>query len=152
MSAVECQTCRAIAGEISLTNAPRILLDDHWLAEHCHPVATPAWIVLVLRRHARTIHDLTDAESASLGHWLPTIARALHQMTGSELEYVMQFAEGDGFHHVHFHIIARAADWPDAFRGSRVFAAMRTADPIGSDRATEVIVALAELLGIQLAS
>jgi diadenosine tetraphosphate (Ap4A) HIT family hydrolase len=103
----------------------------------------------VLRRHARAIHDVTDPESAALGHWLPTIARALHQVTGSELEYVMQFAEGDGFHHVHFHVIARAADWPDDFRGPRVFAAMRTPDPIASDRATEVVLALAEWLGLQ---
>jgi diadenosine tetraphosphate (Ap4A) HIT family hydrolase len=146
---MECSTCRAIAGDITLTNAPRLDLDEHWLAEHCHPVARRGWIVLILRRHARAIHELTDAESLALGHWLPTLARALHRVTGCESEYVMQFAEGDGFHHVHFHIVARAADWPDEFRGPHVFAAMRTPDPIGSMQATEVILALSEILGLQ---
>jgi hypothetical protein len=42
---VDCQTCRAIAGEISLTLGPRIDLDEHWLIEHSHPVSTVGWLV-----------------------------------------------------------------------------------------------------------
>lgn len=144
---MECQSCRAIAGEISLTHAPRIELDDHWRVEHCHPVAAPGWLVLVLRRHARALHELTADEAASLGHWLPTLTKALHEVTGCELEYVMQFAEGEGFHHVHFHLIARSPLWPEAFKGPAVFAAFGVDDPISADVATSVIEGVRTQLG-----
>ena len=121
---MDCGSCRALAGEIILTNGPRLELDEHWRVEHGHPVAVSGWLVLVLRRHARALHELTTAEADALGHWLPRLATALHAVTGCELEYVMQFAEGDGFHHVHFHVVARAPDWPADLRGRRVFAAL----------------------------
>lgn len=118
---MECQTCRAIAGEISLTNGPRVDLDEHWLVEHCHPVAVVGWLVLVLKRHARALHELTDDEAVALGRWLPALTRAMHEVTRCEVEYVVQFAEGEGFHHVHFHLMARTAAWPNEYRGPEVF-------------------------------
>src|SRR5438045_2160091 len=100
LTGVKCITCDALAGEVVLTNGPRLELDEHWRVEHCHPVAFTGWLVLVLRRHARSLHELTDAEAASLGRWVAELPKALHSATGSEVEYVMQFAEGEGFHHV----------------------------------------------------
>ena len=116
------------------------------MVEHCYPVAVSGWLVLVLRRHARALHELTDDEAASLGHWLPLLARALHAATGCELEYVMQFAEGEGFHHVHFHLIARSPEWPDQFKGPDVFTAFGVADPISSSESTRVIQAVSAQL------
>jgi diadenosine tetraphosphate (Ap4A) HIT family hydrolase len=92
---------------------------------------------------------LTDSESASLGRWLPALTSALHAATGCELEYVMQFAEGDGFQHVHFHVIARARDWPAEYKGPRVFAAWSVTDPVSGDEAARVIEAVGAHLGVE---
>lgn len=143
-----CQTCRALADEIVLTDAPRVDLDEHWRVEHCYPVAVTGWLVLVLRRHARALHDLTDDEAASLGHWLPAVARALHAATDSEVEYVMQFAESAGFQHVHFHLVARPPDWPDDLQGPGVWAAFGVPNPVSSSKTTRVMEALALHLGL----
>lgn len=146
---MDCGSCRALAGEILLTNAPRLELDEYWRLEHCHPVAVPGWLVLVLRRHARALHELTDDEARALGHWLPAVTRALHEATDCELEYVMQFAEGDGFHHVHLHLIARARDWPVEFKGPAVWAAFGVEDPIPAEEAARVMNAVGTYLGIE---
>jgi diadenosine tetraphosphate (Ap4A) HIT family hydrolase len=145
---MDCGTCKALAGEIVLTNGPRLDLDPYWRVEHCHPVAVSGWLVLVLRRHARALHELTTDEADALGHWLPRLAKALHAATGCELEYVMQFAEGDGFHHVHFHLIARAPQWPDAFKGPDVFNAYGVDDPVGTAEVTRIIEAVGAELGV----
>jgi diadenosine tetraphosphate (Ap4A) HIT family hydrolase len=146
---MDCGTCEAVAGDILLTNAPRLELDEHWRVEHCYPVGSEGWLVLVLRRHARALHDLTADEGAALGHWLPRLVKALHQATGCELEYVMQFAEAEGHHHVHFHLVARHHAWPDEWRGPRVFAAMQADDPIDAGQATRVIEAVGAELGVR---
>ena len=145
---MDCQTCRAVAGEIVLTNAPRIELDDHWRVEHVHPVAIEGWLVLVLRRHARALHELTDEEAASLGHWLPRLVKALHRATGSEREYVMQFAEAEGHNHVHIHLVARMKSWPPEWKGPRVFAAMDTDQPVTPAQTSSVIETVAQDLGL----
>jgi len=139
-----------VAGEVSLTNAPRIDLDDYWLVEHCDPVSIAGWLVLVLRRHARALHELTDVEAVTLGHWLPALTRALHAATGCELEYVMQFAEAESHRHVHFHLIARQPDWPEKFKGPAVWAAVGGADPVSATETTRVMEAVAAYLDIAL--
>ena len=60
----------------------------------------------------------------------------------------MQFAEGDGFQHVHFHLIARSHDWPAEFKGPRIFAAWSVTNPVSADEATRVINAVAMQLGL----
>jgi diadenosine tetraphosphate (Ap4A) HIT family hydrolase len=146
---VKCQSCQAGAGAIVLTDAPRLDLDEYWYVEHCHPVAVAGWLVLVLRRHARALHELTDDEAVALGRWLPALTRALHTATGCELEYVMQFAEGEGFQHVHVHLVARAHDWPAEFKGPRVFSAWNVADAVSSEETMRVIRAVGAHLGIE---
>jgi diadenosine tetraphosphate (Ap4A) HIT family hydrolase len=145
---MDCESCRSLAGEVVLTNGPRLLLDDHWVVEHVQPVSIAGWLVLVLRRHARALHELTAEEGQSLGRWLPALTAALHQATGCELEYVMQFAEGEGFHHVHLHLIARTPVWPAHLTGPAVFAAMETGEPISGEEATRVIEAVGAAVGV----
>ena len=89
----DCETCRALRGEIALTNAPRILETTHWVIEHAHPTSVRGWLVLVLARHCGAIHDLTAAELATLGPLLGLLGRALRQCLGAEKECVIQFAE-----------------------------------------------------------
>jgi diadenosine tetraphosphate (Ap4A) HIT family hydrolase len=145
---MECRSCQSLAGELVLTTAPRLDLDEYWRVEHCHPVAVAGWLGLVLRRHARALHDLTDDEATALGKWLPMLTRALHDTTGCEHEYVMQFAEGDGFQHVHFHIIARSPEWPADLKGPGVFAAFGVAYAIAPEAARQIIVGVARYIGV----
>jgi diadenosine tetraphosphate (Ap4A) HIT family hydrolase len=143
-----CVTCRALAGEVVLTSGPRLELDEHWRVEHAHPVGVVGWLVLVLRRHARALHELTGDEAAALGRWLAVLPRALHHATGSELEYVMQFAEGEGFHHVHVHLVARAPAWNPAWKGPGVFGALGVDDPVPVDEVRRVVEAVGAYLGV----
>lgn len=147
--AMDCVTCRAPRGEVLLTNAPCLELDEHWCLEHTYPVGIAGWVVLVLRRHARALHDLTDDEASALGRWLAVLPKALHAATGSEIEYMMQFADGDGFHHVHVHLVARAADLPIEWRGSRVFGALGVAHPVSREAASRVIRIVGEIIGVE---
>jgi len=45
------------------------------------------------------------------------LSRALHAVTGCVKTYVAQFAEGQGFEHVHFHVVPRMVDLPDGAKG-----------------------------------
>jgi diadenosine tetraphosphate (Ap4A) HIT family hydrolase len=99
----------------------RIGVDQHWRAAHAIGSALPGWLVLVPRRHVTTIAELTDAEAATLGTWQVRLSRALHEVTGCAKTYVVQFAEAEGFAHVHFHVVPRSPDLPDDTQGPRVF-------------------------------
>ncbi len=39
-----------------------------------------------------------------------------------EKEYMMCFAEGEGFQHVHIHIVPKPTDLPAELKGPRIFA------------------------------
>ncbi len=116
-----CLSCQANRGEISLTVTPTIFDGRYWKIEHGYPTAIPGWLVVVLKRHCVALHDLSADEWAEVGRLLPVATRALHTVLGSEKEYILQLAEGAGFHHVHFHIVARQADWRADWRGVKVF-------------------------------
>lgn len=60
--------------------------------------------------------------AAELGPLIRDLSRALEEITGSVKTYVMQFAEAEGFAHLHVHLVPRAADHPDDAKGPRVFA------------------------------
>lgn len=96
-------------------------MDQFWRAGHAFGSAVPGWLVLLPRRHVISIAELSEAESASLGTWQVRLSQALHNVLGCEKTYVAQFAEAEGFAHVHFHIVPRPANLPDEFRGPRVF-------------------------------
>ncbi|MGI8578349.1 MAG: hypothetical protein ACR2KG_10635 [Nocardioidaceae bacterium] len=59
-----------------------------------------------------------------------------------------QFAEAEGFHHVHFHVIPRAADLPRDLRGPDIFELLRrpSADRVQPKHVEEVAAALHEHL------
>lgn len=147
-----CGSCRSVQGLLSLTNAPRILETPHWLVEHAHPTAIRGWLVLLLTRHCGAIHDLTADELASFGRLLGPVCQALRATLGAEKEYVVQFAEKEGFAHVHFHVIARLPDWPASLRGDRVFSGLgeRVARPLPSEVVTPLALEIREQLLAQL--
>ena len=137
---MKCLSCQAIAGEISLTNAPRLYDGEHWVLEHVHPANLLGWVVIVLRRHAAALHELTDEESRDLGVILPSAVRSLHTCLDIEKEYVAQFADAPRFNHVHFHLFPKPMNEFPGKKGMDLFrecVGPRVANPLPSEKTTE---------------
>ena len=136
-----CNSCQAIQGRVSLTIAPRILETEHWIVEHLHPTAIKGWLVVVLNRHCSALHQLTSEEFEEFIRLLQLLCQALYDVLKTEKEYVIQLAEGEGFNHVHFHVIARLPEWPESLRGRRVFSG--AGEQIENPLPGEVLIPLA---------
>ncbi|MCW3839472.1 HIT family protein [Micromonospora yasonensis] len=143
-----CFTCENTARFDELPPRERIAADEHWRAAHAVGTGLPGWLVLVPHRHVLTIADLTDVEAAGLGYWQVRLSRALQAVTGCAKTYVVQFAEAEGFGHVHFHVIPRPADLPADRRGPNVFGFLGQPDgqAISAGQMDAVAVALTEWL------
>ncbi|MEU1043428.1 HIT family protein [Streptomyces sp. NPDC005907] len=122
MTSPDCYACATEARFEELPSRERIASDQYWRVAHAVGTALPGWLVLLPRRHVTAVHELTDAEAADLGTWQVRLSRALRDVTGCAKTYVVQFAEAEGFAHVHFHIVPRGADLPPEQRGPGVFA------------------------------
>jgi diadenosine tetraphosphate (Ap4A) HIT family hydrolase len=142
----ECYSCEQNARFTDLPIFERIAVDEHWRVAHALGAAVEGWLVLVPRRHVATVAELTDAEAASLGSWQVRLSRALTQVTGCVKTYVVQFAEKEGFQHVHFHIVPRAAGLPAELRGPGIFALLRGSEA-APGRVEQISTELARALG-----
>jgi len=118
---MDCYACHNNDQFDRLPPRERIAADPHWRVAHAFNTSLPGWLVLVPRRHVTAIAELTDDEAAALGTWQVRLSRALHEVTGCVKTYVIQFAEQEGFGHVHFHVVPRMPDIPDDRRGPAVF-------------------------------
>ncbi|MGW4941733.1 HIT family protein [Actinoplanes sp. NPDC004185] len=118
---MDCYACRNNDRFDRLPPRERIAADSYWRVAHDFTSALPGWLILVPRRHVTAIAALTDAEAAALGTWQVRLSRALGLVTGCVKTYVMQFAEKDGFAHVHFHVVPRMPDLPVERRGPGIF-------------------------------
>jgi diadenosine tetraphosphate (Ap4A) HIT family hydrolase len=98
-----------------------IFQTPYWDVVHSYDTALPGWLVLVLRRHAAAVDELTEAEAAELGQLIRRTSVALKVATGCTKTYVMQFADNPEHPHVHFHIVPRMADQPKERNGIHVF-------------------------------
>jgi diadenosine tetraphosphate (Ap4A) HIT family hydrolase len=117
-----CKTCGLLArrdrGEAPLWDS--IHRTPFWDVVHCNDTSLPGWTVVVARRHVASIAGLTRGEAVELGLLLRNVSAALREITHCEKTYVLQFAEGEGHHHVHFHVIPRMADLPEESRSVRI--------------------------------
>ncbi|MFE2323435.1 HIT family protein [Streptomyces sp. NPDC059385] len=125
MTTPDCYACSKEAEFDALPPRECVVHDEHWRVAHAFNSALPGWLVLLPRRHVAAVHDLTDAEASALGMWQVTLSRALRSVTGCTKTYVVQFAEAEGFAHVHFHIVPRMADLQPEHRGPGVFELLR---------------------------
>jgi diadenosine tetraphosphate (Ap4A) HIT family hydrolase len=118
-----CHTCELIAQRDAGKAPPwdAILRTEYWDVVHAYNTSLPGWLVLVVRRHITAVAEMTEAEAAELGSLLRRVSLALQKVTGCEKTYVIQFAEQAEHPHVHFHVIPRMADLPEAVRSTRIF-------------------------------
>ena len=135
---MECYSCLASSGERRISPAPVIYDGTYWKVEHAYPTKLVGWVVLVLKRHAEALHELSAAERAEMGELMGRTARLLRDETGCEKEYAASFAEADHFHHVHIHVIPKQANLPHELQGPRIFALLKAA-PGEAAAAHEVI-------------
>jgi diadenosine tetraphosphate (Ap4A) HIT family hydrolase len=140
---LDCYSCSQEREFNRLPVRERIVHDEHWRLAHAINTALPGWLVLLPRRHVTAIADLTDIEAARLGTWQVAASRALHAVTGCTKTYVAQFAEAEGFSHVHFHLVPRLPDQPTDRRGPAVFGYLA---PLGDHVTDDAMDALAAAL------
>ena len=118
---MECYTCLATSGERRISPGPTIYRGRYWLVEHTHPTGIKGWLVVAAQMRVESLHEMTADEFAELGPVLGRTTSALQAVVGCQKEYVACYAEGDHFHHVHFHVVARAPDLPSEFIGPKIF-------------------------------
>lgn len=138
-SQADCYTCAQEAKAGTLPPREFIAADDHWRVAHAFGTGLEGWLVLIPRRHVTSISELNDAEARSLGTWQVRLSRALHQVLGCQKTYVAQFAEAEGYAHVHFHVMPRQPDLPRELRGPGIFQLL-TPDhaPVSEQRMNEI--------------
>ncbi len=138
-----CLSCLSNTGERRISPGPTIHAGQFWLVEHAYPTSLLGWTVIVLRRHAEALHELTEAEFAELARVQRAVAQALRTAFGCAKEYSVCYAEVPGFEHVHFHMVPRAAGLPPSQRGGAVFNHLKSPEP--AVPVTEVVDACEEL-------
>ncbi len=150
MTSPDCYACSKEADFDDLPPRECAVYDQHWRVAHALNTAVPGWLVLLPRRHVAAVHDLTNAEASALGVWQVKLSRALRGVTGCAKTYVVQFAEAEGFAHVHFHIVPRMADLRPEHRGPAIFGLLRRPEQerVSADQADQIAHSLrAQLQG-----
>ncbi len=118
---MDCYSCRSLSGEKRVSPGPVIYEGKYWVIEHAYPIGIVGWLVIVLKRHAEALHELTFDEFSELAVLTERTTKLLHKEFGAIKEYTACFAEADHFHHIHFHIIPTDSNFPEELRGSSSF-------------------------------
>lgn len=121
----DCPVCRSNEGVQRISPGKPIYEGDSWIVEHAYPTSLVEWLVIVLKRHAEALHDLSREEEEELGRLQWAVARALVAETGCMKESAVFFAEVPRFNHVHVHMVPRAADLEPEVPAGQVFAKLR---------------------------
>ena len=127
-SAPGCLVCAANSGARRISPGRTIHFGRWWQVEHAYPTSLLGWLVIVLRRHAEALHDLTPEEASELGELQRVAALALRSEFGTLKEYSVCFGELEGFSHIHVHLVPRAPDLDTQFRGTRAFGFLKPRD------------------------
>jgi diadenosine tetraphosphate (Ap4A) HIT family hydrolase len=77
--------------------------------------------VVVLRRHAAALDELTVQEAVSLGPLLHAASVALKEAVSCEKTYVILFAEQERYSHVHLHVVPRMSWFTKDDQATNVF-------------------------------
>lgn len=147
---VRCHACELVERRDAGAAPPwdNVVRTAHWDLAHSFDTSLEGWMVLVLRRHASAVAELSEAEAVELGSLLRAVSQALSEVTGCQKTYVVQFAERPRHPHVHFHVVPRAANLPEDERGPRVFRHLgcAPAECVSEERRNEIALAMRERL------
>jgi diadenosine tetraphosphate (Ap4A) HIT family hydrolase len=127
-SDVECYSCRSLSGEKRISPGPIIYTGNHWVVEHAYPCAMLGWLVIVLKRHAEALHELSSAEFSELVQITEQLVQALRRSLHCEKEYVVCFSEAAHFNHIHFHVVGKMADLPGDLKGTAIFRMLQVSE------------------------
>jgi diadenosine tetraphosphate (Ap4A) HIT family hydrolase len=141
---MDCWTCLSNSGEKRISPGPAIFEGRYWLVEHAYPVQRTGWLVIVLKRHAEALHELSADEFVELGTLQSEATRILFEEMHCAKEYISCYAEMEHFQHIHFHVFARPADFPDEIKGGKSFALLKVTPEEAV--AADVIAAFCERL------
>jgi len=122
---MECKECLSVSKIKPIFIESRIFEGKYWIIEHAYPTKYKGWFVIVLKQHKEALHELTKEEFNELGVLQENLIRALHKTLNCQKEYCCCFAEGEGFKHIHFHIIAVPGDLPSDLRGIHIFSMIK---------------------------
>jgi diadenosine tetraphosphate (Ap4A) HIT family hydrolase len=125
---MNCRVCKSISGESPISPGSAICEGQYWRLEHAYPSQLKGWLVIVLKRHAQALHELSAVELQELAIIQASATRVLFKELDCEKEYAACFGDKEGFNHVHFHIIPKARNLPEGLRGTKVFAAINVAE------------------------
>jgi diadenosine tetraphosphate (Ap4A) HIT family hydrolase len=123
-----CLVCQSLSGEKRTSPGPTLFAGRYWTVEHAYPVKMTGWLVIVLKRHAEALPDLSDGEFEELAALQKLCAQALHEAFGCAKEYAICLAESEGVKHLHYHVVARAPDLPETQRGIKIFQMLAAAE------------------------
>jgi diadenosine tetraphosphate (Ap4A) HIT family hydrolase len=82
------------------------------------PDGFPGHLLLVPNRHVESPGAVTEPEAERIGRWLARGSRLLETVRGAEHVYVMRL--GDGWPHLHYHLVPRYPGTPKDYRGLEV--------------------------------
>ncbi|HVU65878.1 MAG TPA: HIT domain-containing protein [Ktedonobacteraceae bacterium] len=119
---MDCLTCLSLSGEHRISPGPFIYQGKYWTVDHAYPTTHLGWLVILPQRHVEALHELTKEEFLELAEIEYKLVQVMHTDPTVQKEYLICFAEGEGFHHVHLHVVPRPADLPAHLKGPRVFA------------------------------
>jgi diadenosine tetraphosphate (Ap4A) HIT family hydrolase len=119
---MDCLTCLNLSGERRISPGPLIYQGTYWVVDHAYPTTHLGWLVILPKRHIEALHELTKEEFQELAEIQYKLVQVMHVDPAIEKEYLMCFAEGEGFRHVHLHVVPKPADLPVFLKGPRIFA------------------------------
>jgi diadenosine tetraphosphate (Ap4A) HIT family hydrolase len=125
---MNCWTCRSNSGEQRISPGPPIYEGRFWIVEHAYPTQLLGWLVIVLRRHAEALHELTRDEFLELASIQYDVLTELYAALHCPKEYLACYAELEHFQHIHFHVVPKPADLPGNLAGSASFGLLKVAE------------------------
>lgn len=119
---MDCLSCLNISGKRRISPGPILYESSCWIVDHAYPTTHLGWLVIVLKRHAEALHELSKEEFQELADIQYKLVQVMHMDNTVEKEYMMCFAEAEQFHHIHIHVVPKPASLPTELKGPRIFA------------------------------
>ena len=103
----DCIFCKIVAGEIP---ASKVYEDDHFLAFLDISQVTPGHTLVIPKKHARNLLEMTPDETADLFTVVSTVTKKVESATqpqGMNIISNMEEIAGQSVFHTHVHILPR---------------------------------------------